>query len=49
MPPHVLFTTPDQQRADLISGLLSDDDAMTAATTHGDAAAYMIRELHHQG
>ena len=43
-PPRLLFTTPDQQRADQITGLLSNDDA-TAVTTHSDAAAYMIREL----
>lgn len=47
VPPHVLFTAPDQPRADLISSLISDDDAATSATTHDDAAAYMIRELHH--
>jgi hypothetical protein len=48
VPPRVLFTTPDQERADLINGLLTDDDATTSATTHNHAAAYMIRELHHK-
>jgi hypothetical protein len=45
VPPRLLFTTPDQQRADQITALLTDDDATTSATTHDDAAAYMIREL----
>lgn len=47
VPPRVLFTTPDQQRADLITGLLGDSDAgeMITAATHDQAAAYMIGEL----
>ncbi|MBV9031257.1 MAG: replication-relaxation family protein [Pseudonocardiales bacterium] len=47
VPPHVLFTTPDQQRADQITDLLTDDDDTTTATTNTEAATYMIRELHH--
>jgi hypothetical protein len=47
VPPRLLFTTPDQPRADLITDLLTHDDATTSATTHSDAAAYMIKELHH--
>lgn len=47
VPPRILFTTPDQQRANLITGLLSDTDTgdMITATTHHHAAAYMISEL----
>lgn len=45
VPPRVLFTTPDPQRADLITNLLTDDDDMISATTHERAAAYMIHEL----
>jgi hypothetical protein len=42
VPPRLLFTAPDQMRADLISGLLGDDDDTISATTHDDGAAYMI-------
>ena len=45
VPPRLLFTAPDQARANLINDLLTHDDATTSATTHRDAAAYMIREL----
>ncbi|MCA1600330.1 MAG: replication-relaxation family protein, partial [Acidobacteria bacterium] len=41
--PRVLFTTPDQPRADVITSLLGDTD--DTITTHDDAAAYMISEL----
>ena len=49
VPPRVLFTTPDQPRAHLISGLLTHDDDTINATTHNHAAAYMIKELHPTG
>jgi len=45
-PPRVLFTTPDQQRADAITGLLGATDDVITATTHDRAAAFMIDELH---
>jgi hypothetical protein len=47
VPPRVLFTTPNQARAGMITGLLSGTDTgeMISATTHDQAAAYMIREL----
>jgi hypothetical protein len=47
VPPRVLFTTPDQHRADLITGLLTDDDYMITVTIHHQAAELMIGELHH--
>lgn len=51
VPPRLLFTTPDQQRAKLIADLIGNGDAdeMISATTHHHAAAYTIRELHHTG
>jgi hypothetical protein len=45
VPPRVLITTPDQQRADVITGLLGDTDDTITVTAHDDAAAYMISEL----
>lgn len=45
VPPRVLFTTPDQQRADLIISLLTNDDDMITVTAHHQAAAFMIGEL----
>jgi Replication-relaxation len=50
VPPRVLFTTPDQHRAKLITELINNDDTdqMITATTHDRAATYMIKELHHQ-
>jgi Replication-relaxation len=45
VPPRVLFTAPDQQRADVITGLLGDTDDMITTSTHADAAAFMIAEL----
>lgn len=45
VPPRVLFTTPDQQRAHIITRLLGDTDDMITATTHDNAAALMIAEL----
>ena len=41
----VLFTTPDQHRAEVITGLLGDDDDMISAVTHERAAQFMITEL----
>ncbi len=49
VPPRVLFTTPAQQRADTITGLLGtgDTDETITTTTHHHAAALMISELLH--
>jgi Replication-relaxation len=44
-PPRLLFTTPNQHRAHQITGLLTEGDDTTTATTHNQAAAYMIKEL----
>jgi Replication-relaxation len=47
VPPHVLFTAPDQHRADLITGLLGDTDNTTTATTHDHAATVLATEAAH--
>jgi hypothetical protein len=49
VPPRVLFTAPDQARADTITGLLGtpqDKGASITVTTHDQAAQLMISELH---
>lgn len=47
VPPRVLFTAPDKQRADAIIDLIGNGDAgeMISATTHHQAAGFMIGEL----
>jgi hypothetical protein len=49
VPPRLLFTTPDHHRAAQITALTNGTDTadMITAVPHHDAAAYMIRELHH--
>jgi hypothetical protein len=42
--PRVLFTAPDQHRADLITGLFGDTDNTTIATTHDHAAMVLAAE-----
>lgn len=45
VPPRILFTTPNQQRAKVITGLLSGTGDMITATTHDNAAALLVAEL----
>ncbi|MGH3809363.1 MAG: replication-relaxation family protein [Pseudonocardiaceae bacterium] len=45
VPPRVLFTTPDTERAHIITGLLGDAAKSITAVTHAHAAAFMIGEL----
>jgi hypothetical protein len=45
VPPRILFTAPDQHRADLITGLATDDGHMISAVTHERAAQFMIADL----
>lgn len=45
VPPRVLFTTPDQARADVITDLLTDTNDTITATTHNKAAELIISEL----
>lgn len=47
VPPHVLFTAPDQQRAAAVRSAVSGTDAaMFAMTTHHEAAGLLAAELH---
>lgn len=46
VPPRVLFTTPDTERAHTITDLLGDTDDTIAAVTHNHAAAFLTSELH---
>ena len=45
VPPRILYTTPDQQRADVITGLLGDSGEWATAITHDQAAAFMIGKV----
>jgi Replication-relaxation len=45
VPPRLLFTTPDAQRADLINGLLGDADDHISATTHAAASDFLISDM----
>ncbi len=45
VPPRVLFTTPDTERAHIITGLLGETAESITAITHAHAAAFMIGEL----